>query len=71
MFSAGVPMNTVMKIKIFVLKQIVDIKTYGMRELFRKFYLLAKVLVKNKSGKVNEAVAKRLLKLAWHFHTKK
>ena len=38
-------MNMVMKIKIFLSKQIVDIKTFGMRELFRKFYLLIKVLV--------------------------
>ena len=33
-----------MKIKIFISKQIVDIKTYGARELFRKFYLLIKIL---------------------------
>jgi len=33
-------------IKIFVSKQIVDITTYGIRELFRKFYLLIKVFSK-------------------------
>ena len=37
-------MNTLMKIKIFVLKQIVDIKSYGVHELFRKFYLVIKIL---------------------------
>ena len=38
-------MNIGMKINTFVSKQIVDIKTYGIREAFRKFYLLIKVLV--------------------------
>ena len=37
-------MNIAVKIKIFISKQIVDIKTYGARELFRKFYLLIKIL---------------------------
>ena len=32
-----------MKIKNFISKQIIDIKTYGLRELFRKFNLLIKV----------------------------
>ena len=32
-------------IKKFILKQIFDIKTYGIRELFRKFYLLLKYIV--------------------------
>ena len=32
-------------IKKFILKQIFDIKTYGTRELFRKFYLLLKLIV--------------------------
>ena len=35
-----------MKIKIFASTQIVDIKTYGIQELFRKFYLLIKILLK-------------------------
>ena len=39
-------MKIIIKIKTFILKQIVDIKTYGIRELFRKFYLLIKVLAK-------------------------
>jgi len=34
-----------MEIKKFVLKQILDIKTYGIKELFRKFYLLIKKLL--------------------------
>ena len=38
-------MNIVIKIRIFVSKQIVDIKTYGTRELFRKFYLLIEILI--------------------------
>ena len=33
-----------MKIKTFTSKQIFDVKTYGMSELFRKFYLFIKVL---------------------------
>ena len=37
-------MNTLVKIKTFTSKQIFDVKTYGMSELFRKFYLLIKVL---------------------------
>ena len=37
-------MNILVKIKTFTSKQIFDVKTYGMRELFRKFYLLIKVL---------------------------
>ncbi len=37
-------MNIAVKIKIFISKQIVDIKTYGARDLFRKFYLLIKIL---------------------------
>ena len=37
-------MKLTIKIKKFILKQIVDIKTYGMGELFRKFFLLTKLL---------------------------
>ena len=38
-------MNIVIKTKKFISKQTVDIKTYGIRELFRKLYLLIKVLI--------------------------
>ena len=34
------------KIKVFISKQITDLKTYGIRELFRKFYLLIKFFAK-------------------------
>ena len=37
-------MKIIIKIRIFISRQIVDIKTYGIRELFRKFYLLIKIL---------------------------
>ena len=36
----------IIKIKKFILKQIVDIKTYGPRELFRKLYLLTKIFIR-------------------------
>ena len=39
-------MKIILKIRAFILKQITDIKTYGIRELFRKFYLLIKILTK-------------------------
>lgn len=35
-----------MKINKFILKQIFDIKTYGIRELFRKLYLLIKIIAR-------------------------
>ena len=35
-----------MKINKFILKQIFDIKTYGIRELFRKLYLLIKIMAR-------------------------
>ena len=35
----------IIKIKTFILKQIVDIKTYGIKEFLRKFYLFIKILV--------------------------
>ena len=34
------------KVKKFTLKQIVDIKNFGIRELLRKFNLLIKILLK-------------------------
>ena len=37
-------MKLTIKAKKFILKQIFDIKTYGMGELFRKFFLLIKLL---------------------------
>ena len=39
-------MDTIVKTKKFILKQVFDIKTYGIRELFRKFYLLIKLLIR-------------------------
>jgi len=33
-------MEIVLKMRKFVSKQILDIKSYGIQELFRKFYLL-------------------------------
>ena len=39
-------MKIILKIRAFILKQITDIKTYGIREMFRKFYLLIKILTK-------------------------
>ena len=35
-----------MKINKFILKQIFDTKTYGIRELFRKLYLLIKIMAR-------------------------
>ncbi len=35
-------MYLLLKIRTFIKKQIIDIKTYGTQELFRKFYLLTK-----------------------------
>ena len=35
-----------MKINKLILKQIFNIKTYGMRELFRKLYLLIKIMAR-------------------------
>ena len=32
------------KVKAYLLKQIADIRIYGVRELFRKFYLLSKLI---------------------------
>ena len=37
-------MKIIIEIRAFISKQIVDIKKYGVRELFRKFYILVKVL---------------------------
>ena len=37
-------MNIILRIITFAKRQIVDIKTYGIRELFRKFYLLSKLI---------------------------
>ena len=37
--------NIFVKIKTFASKQIVDVKTYGVRELLRKFYLTIKILL--------------------------
>ena len=39
-------MNLITKIGKFISKQIIDIKTYGLHELFRKFNLLIKIFVK-------------------------
>ena len=39
-------MFTVIKIKKFISKQIIDIKTRGIYEFFRKMYLLAKAIIK-------------------------
>ena len=36
-------MKLTIKEKKFILKQIIDIKTYGTQELFRKFFLLTKL----------------------------
>ena len=41
-----IKMNIVIKTKKFISKQTVDIKTYGIRELFRKLYLIIKVLIR-------------------------
>ena len=38
-------MKIITRIKKLILKQIINIKTYGTRELFRKFYLLSKLIV--------------------------
>ena len=38
-------MNIVIKTKKFISKQTIDIKTYGIRELFRKLCLLIKVVI--------------------------
>ena len=35
-------MDLLLKIRTFIKKQIIDIKTCGTQELFRKFYLLIK-----------------------------
>ena len=37
-------MKIIIKINAFIKKQITDVNTYGIRELFRKFYLLIKFL---------------------------
>ena len=37
--------NIFVKIKTFASKQIVDVKTYGVKELLRKFYLIIKLLL--------------------------
>ena len=37
-------MNIILRIITFAKRQIVDIKTYGIFELFRKFYLLSKLI---------------------------
>ena len=39
-------MKIIIKIRKFTNKQIVDIRTYGIKELFRKFYLLIKILIR-------------------------
>ena len=38
-------MDTIIKIRKFVIKQIIDIKTYGILELFRKLYLISKIFI--------------------------
>ena len=38
-------MEKIINIFLFFKKQSVDIKTYGIRELLRKFYLLIKILL--------------------------
>ncbi len=45
MFIANFQTNITMNIKVFLSKQIDDIKTYGIHELFRKFYLLIKIFI--------------------------
>ena len=40
-------MNLIIKIKTFIKKQVDDIKIYGTKELFRKFYLVLKIFSKN------------------------
>ena len=39
-------MKIIIKTREFINKQIVDIRTYGIKELFRKFYLLIKILIR-------------------------
>jgi|TARA_B100001964_G_C14105515_1_gene541324 hypothetical protein len=39
-------MKIILKIRTFIKKQIVEIKTYGIEESLRKFFLLTKVLVR-------------------------